>query len=289
MGANCFSHILFDVDPVAVRGQLVAWMRAKGLALRDGAPPTALDPAHERGVLLAWRNGVVVVLGDTVAELEHQAFELRKLGRPLVELWMHDSDIWGYQLWHDGRIVSAFHSNPRYFGRAERPRGPDDPETLCRVVGRGDPAEIRRIQRQRSTLADDSVRAFARALDAEAGVARYGTPLGQDWPPPGWECAHLWFREIGWDPMAGFDLDRLPFASSPTPDPLVGPTAAQRAAWNEQAAAASRRAQRIGGLIRAATAPLQLPLRARLGWRTRKTAAAARRAMAGGAATASPA
>ncbi len=279
MGSNHFSHILFDVDPQAAREQLFAWMRAKGLALQDGKPLTALDPAHERGVWLAWRDGVVVVLGDTLAELDRQAFELRKLGRPLVELWMHDSDIWGYQLWHEGRIASAFNSNPRYFGPAEPARGPDDPETLCRLVGRGDPVAIRRIQRQRPTFAEQSSRAFAEALAAEAGAAQYGSSPGADWPPPEWEREDLWFRDVGWDPLAGFDIDRLSFEPPPRPDPFAGLTAEERAAAAEQLAAMKRSGQAIGCLLRVATAPFQLPFQTWLRWKTRDAARKAVRGM----------
>ncbi len=275
MGANHFSQVVFGADVDAVRTLLVAWMRAKGLALQAGAPLTALDPEHERGLRLAWRDGVVVVLGDTLQELDRQAFELRKLERPLLELWMHDSDIWGYQLWSERSIVSAFHSNPTYFGTHEPALGPNDVETLCRLVG-GDPDAIRRIQGKKAIMAEGLSQAFADAIGASAAATQYRYAAGplEAWPPPGWESEHLWFRHAGWDPLAGFDASAIRFEKQHPHDATADLTDEERAAVAAEMEKAQRQAARIGCLMRVVFWPLQLPMRAWLWWRARQASRA---------------
>jgi hypothetical protein len=271
VGSNHFSHSIFDAEPAETRALLVAWMRAKGMALQDGGPKTPLDPQHERGLRIAWRDGVVVVLGDTLMELARQAFELRKLGRPLLSLWMHDSDIWGYELWSEGAVVSAFHSDPTYFGAQEPEQGPNDVERLCTLTGRGSPAEIRAIQKKTRLFAEGCSQALADALGAGAAATNYGYVGPMDpWPPEGWQTEHLWFREHGWDPMAGFDVSTLRFDAPEHPDPFAGLDPAARAEQEAAAAAAMKQAHRIGCAMQALMWPIQIPMRMWLWWRTRQ-------------------
>lgn len=272
MGANHWSHVVFGADVDTVRDLLVAWMRAKGLALRDGAPITALDTARERGIRIAWKDDVVVVLGDTLQELDRQAFELRKLGRPLLDLWMHDSDIWGYQLWHERRIVSAFHSNPTYFGEREPEQGPNDVEALCRLVGRGEPEAIQRIQRKKAIMAEGLSQEFATAIGADAAATqyRYAGEVFESWPPDGWQAEHLWFREHDWDPMVGFDVGSIRFARQSMHDPTADMSDEEREAYDAELARSMKQAERVGCIMRWLFAPFQLPFRAYLWWKTRQ-------------------
>ena len=136
MGANHFSQTVFGVDPEQTKELLVRWLRAKGYELQECAPLTALDPAHERGIQLAWNEDCTVILYSHLEEQPRLVFELHKLGGAVLDYWMHDSDIWGYQMWQQGKCIDAYHSNPTYFGSFEDIEGPRDIPALCQAVGR---------------------------------------------------------------------------------------------------------------------------------------------------------
>ncbi|MFT4625714.1 MAG: hypothetical protein ACI8PZ_004385 [Myxococcota bacterium] len=235
MGANHLSQTVLGADPAAVRALLVQWMRTKGYDLRPGTPRTALDAEHERAVWLAWRDDRTVLLGNAIQELPRQLFELKKLGAPVLELWMHDSDLWGYQLWREGKCAAAFNSQPRYFGPPEPPEGPNDVALLCRVTGAvGEEPAVKRLQAKRALFAESVSAELAALLGIAPAAAQYDPPGQMHWATEGFDTEHLWFRRAGWDPMAGFDLAGVRFETwEPPTHPDLTPTDRATIAWHQ--------------------------------------------------------
>ena len=100
----------------SIKALVMRWLSAKGFEASDATPLFALDDS-ERGVFLFSNSKWVVVLYSQMeAEGERLRHELTKLQVPLLEVWVHDSDIWGYDLYDDENLVVSFNSNPNYFG-----------------------------------------------------------------------------------------------------------------------------------------------------------------------------
>lgn len=165
MGRHLHSFTVLGASRADVEAHIASWLRSKGFEPVEGTPLFESDPSFERTVLSFGDEQNATVAYSELVEEDRLLFELKKLGRPVLELWLHDSDVWGYELWEEDRIVSAFHSRPRYFGPETPPRGPNDVERLCATLGRPEQAAaVRSAQAKRSLFADDTVRDFARCL-----------------------------------------------------------------------------------------------------------------------------
>lgn len=267
MGANHFSQTVFGADPERVRELLVRWLRAKGFDLQDTEPLTALDPQRERGLLLASKGEVTVVLYGAMTEFPRLLFELKKLDRPVLDYWMHDSDIWGYQLWHQGSVVDAFHSNPAYFGGFEDIEGPRDLPALCRTLGAEPHLDtLTALQKRKATFAEGPSTDFVRHLGAEAAASQYGYGLEIGWPPEGWTTEHLWFREADWDPMNTWTVDRIRVTRF-DPDAWKADYSPEEL---EAMEVQQRRTVWLGKLMGWLLWPVMLPFRIGMWWQLRK-------------------
>ena len=120
----------------------------------------------------------------------------------MLEIWVYDSDIWGYRLQEAGRLVASFNSNPRYFG------GPPelemsangDPWRLCEAIGRPELApEIERIQSQNAVFKERIAERFCQTLGVDVAGLDYHDLSGSGIEPA--QPVHL----------AGFDVEALHF------------------------------------------------------------------------------
>lgn len=267
MGANHFSQSVFGAEPEQVREILVRWLRAKGFEEQPGEPLAPLDPEHERGLILAWKGDRVVVLYDHLAEQPRLLFELKKLPVPVLDYWMHDSDIWGYQLWRDGAVIDAFHSDPAYFGGYEDIAGPRDIPALCAAVGvSGREGEIEALQRKKAVFTEEISAKFVEVLGVAPAAAQYGYAASGTWPTRGFQQSRLWFRHADWDPMAGWDVDQLRVE-------VIDPATAWQADLSDEERAEyeaqMRRAQWMGRLMQVVLWPISLATRAWFWWKMR--------------------
>ena len=103
MGADYWSQsVPADVHErvdVVVR----SWLEAKGFEEIGDEPLFDLDKEIERGFFLFWNDRWTVVVYSDLEEVERLTFELAgKLELPVLQLWAHDSDLWGYELHGDG-------------------------------------------------------------------------------------------------------------------------------------------------------------------------------------------
>lgn len=193
-----------------------SWLLARGFErAEDGV--LDLDREAERGCLIFWGDRWTTVLYSHFDEEERLKLELEKLELPILHLWLHDSDLWGYELYEEGDVVSAFNSNPRYFGGEMPAEGPNDAIRLARAWF-GDESRARELlslQKKKGIFMDPVCDRFAHWLGAPPAAARYENVMAGERT---WEACpeiHLRFRRPGFDPMDGFDLHRLRIESPP--------------------------------------------------------------------------
>ncbi|MGB7537959.1 MAG: hypothetical protein WBM17_05435, partial [Anaerolineales bacterium] len=98
MGAFFSSHSLPGDVHELVDQKLGDWLSRKGFA-EPADPILDLCPEGERAYYLFWSERWTVVLFSQLDEEERLLFELGNTGLPVLHLWLHDSDLWGYELY----------------------------------------------------------------------------------------------------------------------------------------------------------------------------------------------
>ncbi|HKV10605.1 MAG TPA: hypothetical protein VJ725_20860 [Thermoanaerobaculia bacterium] len=193
-----------------------SWLFARGFErAEDGV--LDLDREAERGCLIFWGEGWTTVLYSHFEEEDRLRLELEKLELPLLHVWLHDSDLWGYELYEEGDVVSAFNSNPRYFGSETGAEGPNDTARIARAWF-GDErraGELLALQKKKGIFLDPVCERFARWLGAPPAASQYAYVTAGERLWDGLPEIHLRFRRPGFDPMDGFDLHRLRVESPP--------------------------------------------------------------------------
>ncbi|HEX6865185.1 MAG TPA: hypothetical protein VF414_20310, partial [Thermoanaerobaculia bacterium] len=157
-----------------VESLVSSWLFARGFErAEDGV--LDLDREAERGCLILWGDGWTTVLYSHFEEEDRLRLELEKLELPLLHVWLHDSDLWGYELYEEGDVVSAFHSNPRYFGGEIEAEGPNDTARIARAWF-GDETragELLSLQKKKGIFMDPVCERFARWLGAPPAASQY--------------------------------------------------------------------------------------------------------------------
>jgi hypothetical protein len=169
MGTFIHSVAARTAERESVRSLLTAWLSAKGFEI-SAEPPLFELAADERGLCL-FSNGewVIVLYNQMTREGERLIHELGKLDVPILEAWVHDSDVWGYELHRDGELVASFNSNPHYFGRFAQQSLPvnGDVATLCEVCRlSGLEQQLAGIQITRALFAEGICQQFCTAINA---------------------------------------------------------------------------------------------------------------------------
>jgi len=177
MGADIRTFSVRRASGQEVRDLVVSWLGAKGFEPCDEPSLFPFDPETERGVVLSETpDWTTVAFSHGFEEGDRLVFELKKLDRPLLEVWVFDSDVWGYRLHESGKLVASFNSTPRYFGgppELELPRN-GDPELLCDVCGLAvEPRRIASIQRKWAVFKEGIAERFCDEIGAEAATCDY--------------------------------------------------------------------------------------------------------------------
>ncbi|MEM9558164.1 MAG: hypothetical protein AAGC60_28155 [Acidobacteriota bacterium] len=200
MGAFYNSICVADASPDAVRGALERWLVARGFRLSAEPNLFDLDAASERSVFLLSNDSWTIVLYSHFEEERRLIRELQSIEKPLVYLWVWDSDVWGFDLFEDDRVAASFSSDPRGHrsfaddepSQAERP--PVDAAILQRLLGlSADAAQAVMRGRKRNAPLKESVCAeVARLLGVEPAVSSYDElEIGGAPSAEGWRLEHL--------------------------------------------------------------------------------------------------
>lgn len=206
MGRHLLQLVLFDASEAEVAEAVTAWMRSKGFERRPTAPLTWPHAKHERAISVTPGRGCVAVGTSAPEEYPRLQFELKKVSRRWLDLWLADSDAWGYTLHRDGRAVAGFHSAPGTFGVEDRPEAPVDVEAVAEALGDASLAdEVRATHTKHGwVFADAGADAFLvlLGLDRLVGASSLGAfgpqLLGPGAAPP------LYFRRHSYQPRPGF-------------------------------------------------------------------------------------
>ncbi|MGE0640192.1 MAG: hypothetical protein AB7G12_01270 [Thermoanaerobaculia bacterium] len=185
-------------------------MRAKGLERVESAEARLLPPHErdERGAFLVWNSKWTVLLYSDFEEEERLIYELSRNRRPFLRFMIVDSDVWAYQLYQEGEIVSAFRSSSGIWG--DIPGGPNDLEKLRRELQlEQSAAELRKLQRGRGPLAEIGARRFLGRLGLSAALTQFDYIRQGENEFPGFEVRELRYQRPGFDAMQGFDLHRI--------------------------------------------------------------------------------
>jgi hypothetical protein len=233
MGAFIDSLSVRTNDSAAVRTAIVRWLGAKGFELRAEAPLFQInswedlhDDSDERGVLLfsnaAW---TVVLYSHMTREGDRLLFELGQRDAPVLKTWVHDGDVWGYELHRRGDLLASFSSNLHYFGVDESmplPRN-GDPALLCEVCGlAGMEAQLEAAQRaRRQWFSEHLSERFCGVIGATPAKFDYRDLAGGTMVEPGlhtlgdFAVEHLYFVRRGAERAESPDLHALPLRLPP--------------------------------------------------------------------------
>jgi hypothetical protein len=218
-----------------VRETAVNWLRAKGFVESTDVPLFPFDENNDRGLVLAFDGQwTTVAYSHWDSEGERLAFELKKIFPVILEIWVYDSDIWGYRLQEAGKLVASFNSNPRYFGSPPELELPvnGDPRLLCEAIGRPELAqEIKRLQSLRAVFKEQIANRFCQTLGVDlAGVDYHDlSDSGVEAGPPvclgGFNVEMLHFRRASADAARPLHLHDIRIVVPPVPK--VDPQAAE--------------------------------------------------------------
>ncbi|MBN2212075.1 MAG: hypothetical protein JW709_11825 [Sedimentisphaerales bacterium] len=212
MGSWYDSISLYQADAGRVRECVIGWLERRNFEVKTGPSYLELDQEAEREVWLYSNDQWCIVLYSHYEEEERLVFELNKCKAPLLHLWLADSDVWGYELDVDGETISAFNSNPRYYGREQPAAGPNDIDALCGTCGKiGSEWRIESIQRRWRFFKEKNCIKFAQVMGMRPAASAWNYAGGEitEQECQGFKVEHLCFQQAGYDPMAGFDLHKI--------------------------------------------------------------------------------
>jgi hypothetical protein len=287
LGAHYQSTALRGASLRDVVATVDAWLERRGFRpLPD--PLFSCHPQLERGAFFFGNGEWTIVVYSDREEERRLVQELMGLSRPLLHVWLFDSDVWGYVLAQDGRTLAEFDSNPDYFHQGSGEHFLSEPEfgdlrngapaELCRVLSLPVPEdEIRRLQRGRAVFKESVVQAFCDRIGIGPAATAYD---------------HLEGGEIGSSKDSSWTVECRRYTKEDLPDgppPDLHSEAAFVSAEAEDATRARPDRQRTGfevpfqlRLLMALMRGLSLPLRLiagvmRLLWRARTLLGVARR------------
>jgi len=140
--------------------------------------------ASARALVTETKKGWITVYDEAserqdIAELERIAKGLsRKLATDVLAFLLHDSDVFVYQAYREGKLADRFNSCPDYFGgatAAERKKWTGNFRKLLPLAPAG--VSVERIERalgKKAPFQEETVAAFARLMGIDAGRACTG-------------------------------------------------------------------------------------------------------------------
>lgn len=191
-----------------VRRLLTRWLAVRGFEPRPGPVLFDLDDADERSAYLLHGERWTLLFFSHYEEDRRLIYELGELERPLLYLWVHDSDVWGWDLFAGRELAGSFNSDPSSYesfddlpmGSPERPAG--EPAELCRRFGL-DPdlgVRIAQLQQRRGAFQEEVCAELAGLLGAGPAASSYDDlERGALELLDGWRCEHLFFVRRGSD------------------------------------------------------------------------------------------
>ncbi len=208
MGAFYRSYSIPGDVHEAVEQKVTTWLSRKGFSEIEDHSVIDHEREGERAFYLYWSDRWTIILYSHFEEDERLLFELNLLQLPILHLWAADSDVWGYELYLQRKPLSAFNSQPKYFGPNELSDAPNDIPTLLAKCGLEDLAiaDIAAIQKKKGMFKERICEEFAKAIYARPAATQYEYLSESATASPGFSFIHRRFRKRGFDPVGNFEL-----------------------------------------------------------------------------------
>lgn len=213
MGAFYNSICLPRCPPQEARQALTRWLLVRGFEISDDPPLFDLDGENERSAFLISNERWTILFFSHYEEEARLIRELRPLSENLVYVWVHDSDVWGFDLFDQQGFSGSFSSNPRAYlpFDDEAPIGPErppaEPAKVCELLALpGKEAALAGLYDNKAAFKEEICGEFCRLIGAEAALASYDElECGDGALFPGWRLEHLLFVRQRFD-TAEIDL-----------------------------------------------------------------------------------
>ncbi len=176
MGTWSRNFLAHKVEASAVRECFVRWMERRGFDLVARPPLFDCDKQDERcAFLFSSSQWTVLLYNSAFEEGDRVLSELSEFPR-VIEIWIGDSDDWGYALFESGNFSCGCTLNQEHASSASQPPATaEDAAKLCDALGIPERFNaVLRAQRKRHLFADVPCEKFCQAIEAEPAIFTAG-------------------------------------------------------------------------------------------------------------------
>src|SRR5581483_9791432 len=184
MGASFFNLCARSTMEQQVRELLVEWLDKKGFKLQGGVPIFECDKENERCLFLISNSQWTAIFYSHFQDFSRLRYELGKLNSAILEVWVYDSDAWGYRIFESRRVTDSF-----YYPRSSRigdeePGQPEhgDVSFLCETfeLDRSVRGRLLSIMRSRAVFKEHLLERFCEAIGVPVAGVDY-RDLTEQW------------------------------------------------------------------------------------------------------------
>jgi len=230
MGTWSRNFLVHNTPATAVRDRFVLWMERRGFDLMSVPPLFDCDKETERcAFLFSNSQWTALLYSEAFMEGDRMLSEFSEFSR-VVEVWIGDSDDWGYALYEKGEFTCGCTLNQEHETAASKPpASAEDAAKLCRALGIPERFNtVLKAQRKRHLFADVPCEKFCQAMEVEPAI--FTARDMEQWNEgsleareiAGWHVTPLYFekhRRLGEEP-AGPMLHSIAVRAF-NPDPRV--------------------------------------------------------------------
>ena len=166
MGTWSRNFAIPKADAAAVRQDFVNWMERRGFDLMERPPLLSLHKDDERiAFLFSNEKWTIIVYSEAFLEGDRILTELDD--HPAVlEIWIGDSDHWGYALYEKGDFSAGCTLNKNYQESSSNPPASKaDAEKVCKILGLENQArQVKKAQRKWHLFSDVPCKRFCEII-----------------------------------------------------------------------------------------------------------------------------
>ncbi len=155
------------------------WLGGRGFEISDQPVLFDLDGETERRAFVVWSSDWTLLFFSRYEEERRLIRELQTWSRSVLYIWVHDSDVWGYDVFDRDSFISSFNSDPNTFRSfADNADADSRPAADARILSRRlgvdlGSRELQAILRRRAIFKEDVCHDFCRLIGAEPALTSY--------------------------------------------------------------------------------------------------------------------
>jgi len=168
MGTWSRNFLIPKANPATAREIFVNWMERKGFDQMERPPLFECAKDEERcAFLFSNKEWTVLIYNEAFQEGDRILTEFDDYPA-LIEVWIGDSDHWGYALYEKGEFSAGCTLNQDYEAKnSQPPASPTDAEKICKILGfESRLAQVKKTQRKRHLFADVPCENFCQTIGA---------------------------------------------------------------------------------------------------------------------------